>query len=423
MFVEEDVPPMIVDPTRPPPEQYGRYRLIDRIGKGGMAEVFRAYVDGFEGRDTFVVKRIRPEKSDSPELVEMFCNEARICALLHHPNIVEVYEFGQIGGAYFMAMEYLRGRDLAAVMRALRLARGAVPPHLAAHIARSVALGLHHAHGAALGDGRPAEIVHRDVTPSNVMLLRAGGVKVLDFGIAKAAESARAEGTKKARVRGKLAYLSPEQVRNGELDGRSDVFSLGVVLWEMLVGQRLFAGDNEFQTLRNVLTAPVPPPSSRRADVPPALDAIVLRALQRQREARYPTALMMADALETTLEDVAAPELEEGVRRLLSDLFGADAGVDVPERFTSSFTSQTMPSVDAAAAEPAVPLVVRPAAARAVVEPGPASPPARRTGRAVALIGGAVLAAILAWAAWQRLGVNRAEPDPSRRADTASAGK
>src|SRR5271154_3223939 len=111
---------MIADLTRPPPEQYGRYRLVDRIGKGGMAEVFRAYVEGFEGRKTFVIKRIRPEKSDSPELIEMFCNEARICALLHHPNIVEVYEFGQIAGAYFMAMEYLRGRDLAAVMRAVR---------------------------------------------------------------------------------------------------------------------------------------------------------------------------------------------------------------------------------------------------------------------------------------------------------------
>jgi serine/threonine-protein kinase len=339
------------------PEHYGRYRLIERIGRGGMAEVFRASVGGLEGfRDNFVIKRIRPEKSDSPEFVEMFCNEARICALLHHPNIVEVYDFGQIGGAYFMAMEYLRGRDLSAVMRALRLRLEAVPPFLAAHIAHQIALGLDHAHAARLPDGRAAEIVHRDVTPSNIMLLRSGGVKVLDFGIAKAAAAARPgpapAPASKGRVKGKIAYLSPEQVRNGEIDGRSDVFSLGVVLWEMLAGMRLFAGDNEFQTLRNVLTMPVPPPSSRHPGVPAALDAIVARALERDRDARYPSAGAFAEALAAA---VGAADHSEGVRALLATLFGDPGAPDVPERFTSSFTSSdSLPSPGpVAAAEPA----------------------------------------------------------------------
>jgi serine/threonine protein kinase len=346
------------------PEHYGRYRLIERIGRGGMAEVFRASVSGLEGfRDNFVIKRIRPEKSDSPEFVEMFCNEARICALLHHPNIVEVYDFGQIGGAYFMAMEYLRGRDLSAVMRALRLRLEAMPPLLAAHVGQQIAAGLEHAHGARLPDGRAAEIVHRDVTPSNIMLLRSGGVKVLDFGIAKAAAAARPgpapAPASKGRVKGKIAYLSPEQVRNGEIDARSDVFSLGVVLWEMLAGMRLFAGDNEFQTLRNVLTLPVPPPSSRRPEVPPALDAIVARALERDREARYPSAGALADALGAV---AGAADHAEGVRAKLATLFGDPGAPDVPERFTSSFTSSDSISSPglAAASEPSPPVVPEP---------------------------------------------------------------
>jgi serine/threonine protein kinase len=336
----------MVDDTPHAPEHYGRYRLIERIGKGGMAEVFRAYVEGFEGfRDTFVIKRIRPEKADSAELVTMFCDEARICALLSHPNIVAVYDFGQIGGAYFMAMEYLRGHDLGAVMRACKLRPAVVPPAVAAYVAAEVARGLDHAHDATLADGRPAEIVHRDVTPSNIMLLASGAVKVLDFGIAKVAATARSAPAVagKRRIKGKLAYLSPEQVRNTELDGRSDVFSLGVVLWEMLVGQRLFVGESEFQTLRNVLTKPVPPPSSKRPGVPPALDRVVARALERERDARHPSAAALADELATVLAD--APRAREGLVALLGSLFG-DGAVEPRERVTASLTADSVSSLD-----------------------------------------------------------------------------
>jgi len=420
---------MTVDPLSPGPERYGRYRLLERIGKGGMAEVFRASVDGLEGfQDAFVIKRIRPEKSDVAEFIEMFVNEARICALLHHANIVEVYDFGQIGGAYFMAMEYLRGRDLAAVMRALRLRLRAVPPFVAARVAEQVALGLHHAHGASLADGRPAEIVHRDVTPSNIMLLGAGGVKVLDFGIAKAAEMARHAPPPKSRVKGKLAYLSPEQVRGAELDGRSDVFSLGVVLWEMLVGQRLFAGDNEFLTMRNVLTMPVPAPSSKRAEIPPALDGVVARALARERDARHPSAEAFAAALGAVLRGAPAEASvgAAGVRDLLAELFG-DAAAEPPVRSTATMSAASVSSLETAPSGGGSG-ETRPVGDGDGNADGASwthGPPAARPRRRVrALVAGAALLvglACLGWAAW-RLAVSRAAPDPSRRADTKSAG-
>lgn len=313
-----------------PYERYGRYFLIERIGRGGMAEVFRAVAQGVEGfRRVFVIKRIRPEKSDSVELVKMFCDEARLSALLHHPNIVQVYDFGQISGTYFLAMEYLRGKDLAGVMRVMRQAKSAVGPSIAANIALQVATGLHYAHALTHMDGQALRVVHRDVTPSNIMLQRTGAVKVLDFGIAQATNLARQTETGGGRVKGKLAYLSPEQVRLQPLDGRSDVFALGVVLWEMLCGRRLFPGENEFLTMRNVLTQPVPPPSSIRPDVPPALDVIVARALDRDRESRYPTARAMADELETFLQ--TAPCHSQEIPRLLQELFGEESTDQTPE--------------------------------------------------------------------------------------------
>jgi serine/threonine protein kinase len=422
---------MFDDEPASPPEHFGRYRLIQRIGKGGMAEVFRAYIDGCETfQSHFVIKRIRPEKSDSPEFVEMFCNEARICALLQHPNIVEVYDFGQIGGSYFMAMEYLRGRDLAAVMRALRLRLAAVGPAAAARIAHQVALGLDHAHGVRLPGGRPAEIVHRDVTPSNIMILRSGGVKVLDFGIAKAAAMAAmrapAPGERKGRVRGKLAYLSPEQVRNAELDGRSDVFSLGVVLWEMLVGQRLFAGDNEFQTLRNVLMSAVPPPSTKRPEVPAALDAVVAKALARERDERPPTARAFADALAEAVPEAADAATDSAVGALLGELFGDDDLGLSAGRFTSTFTgvSDSSPELAAAAADAAAPSVNH-GEGKSWVPSGNAAALGPRGHRRLALVlaAVAVVVGLALVASWREGRLSRAEPDRSRPADTASAGR
>jgi len=295
-----------------------------------MAEVFRAVAEGVEGfRRVFVIKRLRPEKSASVDLTRMFIDEARLSALLHHPNIVQVYDFGQINGTYFLAMEYLRGKDLAAVMKALRAVKSAVLPPIAAHIAHQVATGLHYAHTLSRMDGRKLSVVHRDVTPSNIMLQRNGAVKVLDFGIAQATNFARQVETGGGRVKGKLAYLSPEQVRLEELDARSDVFALGVVLWEMLTGQRLFSAENEVLTMRAVLGLPIAPPSSKRPMVPPALDAIVARALERDRSKRYASAGDLADDLERFLQ--AFPCHSTALGRLLHDLFGEEQVEETPD--------------------------------------------------------------------------------------------
>ena len=388
--------------SRPNVERYGRYRLIERIGRGGMAEIFRAVAEGVEGfRRVFVIKRIRPEKSDSAELIRMFCDEARLSALLHHPNIVQVYDFGQINGTYFLAMEYLRGKDLSAVMKAIRQAKSGVEPPLAAHIANQVALALHYAHTLTRRDGKLLGIVHRDVTPANIMVQRTGVVKVLDFGIAQASNFDQVE-TGQRRVKGKLSYLSPEQVRLAELDARSDVFALGVVLWEMLVGQRLFSADSEFLTMRNVLTQPVPAPSSKRPEVPRELDAIVGRALQRDRDKRYASAQEMANDLDRFLRMV--PCHSHALSELLQRLFGEESSDHTPD----------LPEVEAApaaAGATADPLAA--AAGGLIVEmeaepatPTPRPPMALPDHRLLArrLIAGAAsvtLVACLSWAMWR----------------------
>jgi eukaryotic-like serine/threonine-protein kinase len=287
----------------PKPERFGRYVLLDRIGSGGMAEVFRAIMPGAQGfRQTFVVKRILAERSRATDFVDMFVQEARIGSLLSHPNIVQVFDFGNVGGDYFLAMEYLRGRDVQALMRKLREQNLLCPVPVAAFIAHEVAVCLGYAHDLLGPDRKRLNIVHRDVSPSNIMCLRSGGVKLLDFGIAKAAGD-QTENTEQGLFKGKLAYVAPERIKNEPLDGRVDLFGLGVVLWEMLAGRRLFRGKSELETLTNVLEMKVPPPSKHRPDVPASLDAVVLRALERDRDKRYLTGQAMADDLEPVLRE------------------------------------------------------------------------------------------------------------------------
>jgi serine/threonine-protein kinase len=310
----------------PSPHRFGRYVLIDRMGKGGMAEVFRAIMPGVEGfRRDLVIKQIRPDQSRTRNFIEMFVNEARISAQLHHPNIVQVFDFGQVDGCYFLAMELLRGRDLLAVMKALRERRRPFPIPIAIHIAQQVAVGLGYAHALKTPDGRPLDILHRDVSPSNIMCLATGGVKLLDFGIASAIGEGDAD-AEESTFKGKLSYLAPERLGLGgngnepKLDGRIDLFSLGTVLWEVLAGRRLFQGKTDADKLRAVLERPIPPPSSLRGDVPPRLDEIVLKALERDRDKRYLTGQALADDLEELAIDTKYQS--RMLPMLLQDLFG-----------------------------------------------------------------------------------------------------
>src|SRR5580704_7066858 len=381
------------------PEKFGRYILLDRIGVGGMAEVFRAVMPGVEGfQRTFVVKRILTERAQSPYFVDMFVQEARINALLHHPNIVQVFDFGNVGGTYFLAMEYLRGRDVSEILKRLRNRERPCPVGVAAYIAQEVAAALGYAHTLCGADGTPFNIVHRDVSPSHILCLRAGGVKLLDFGIAKALGEPEVEKTGHGLFKGKLSYLAPERIKDLPLDGRSDLFSLGVVLWELLAGQKLFRGKSDFQTLKNVAEMVIPAPSSFRPDVPPELDRIVARVLARDPAGRYATGRELADDLDRLLETLRYQA--RALPDLLHELFGAELGSrQIP---TTGLTAELLA---ACSADASLAAGSTPAAARGAPEPneysisiGTAAPIRPRPGWmswAAATVGTATLVVLL----------------------------
>jgi serine/threonine-protein kinase len=279
----------------------GRYRLIEPLGRGGMAEVWKARTSGPSGfQHDVVIKRIQPAHGADPEFIQLFLEEARISAMLHHANIVQVHDFVDEGGDLYLVLEYVEGPSLSRALRALRSVGRTMPPPIAAWIAREICRALDYVHALTDADGQPLEILHRDVTPSNILLTANGGVKLLDFGVAKYRGSASL--TRAGTMRGKPAYLAPEQIEGAAggapIDRRVDIFALGVVLHEMLSLEHLFAGDSDLITVKKVLEMKIPPPSVRRPDVPPALDAIVMKALERDRDRRYASAGAMARELD-----------------------------------------------------------------------------------------------------------------------------
>jgi serine/threonine protein kinase len=267
---------------------FGRYRLLEQLGYGGMARVFRAVVDGPKGfAHELCIKRIRPEHSRNDRFVNMLASEARLCGLLRHPSIVQVHEFGEVEGDYYLAMELVEGHTLITVLRALARSARRMPVGVACHVINELAGALGYAHALADGEGRRLEIVHRDVSPSNIMLGALGTVKLLDFGIAKAAAHLRDEHTTTGTLKGKLGYMSPEQAEGLAVDSRSDLFALGVVFWELLTQRRLFAGNSDLEQLRMVREAKVEPPSRVVSGIDPAVDAVVLKLLARLPDQRY----------------------------------------------------------------------------------------------------------------------------------------
>ncbi|MEM1032904.1 MAG: protein kinase [Myxococcota bacterium] len=278
----------------------GRYRVVDEIGIGGMASVHLARVDGPGGFQKWVaIKRIHPHLVEDDQFVDMFLDEARIAAGINHANVAQVFDLGKDDNTYWIAMEYLHGEPLREVMRRVEEASTQIPFHVAARVVADAAEGLHGAHELRGRNGQLLNLVHRDVTPHNLFVTYDGYTKVVDFGIAKVVD--RLASTRAGTLKGKLAYMSPEQVRGQDVDRRTDVFALGVVLWELTTGRRLFRRDTDLDTLEQVQACVVPLPSTIAADFPPELEEVVMRALSQRREDRFQTAREFSRALQRFL--------------------------------------------------------------------------------------------------------------------------
>ncbi|MGZ3428992.1 MAG: serine/threonine protein kinase, partial [Polyangia bacterium] len=282
----------------------GKYEVLQRLAAGGMAEIFLARMVGVLGFDKLVViKRILPHLAQRNDFIQMFLDEARIATTLSHANIVQTHEVGVSGKSYFMVMEYLAGEDVRSIVRRIgRNEQGRLPLEHALTIGVAVAAGLHYAHEKKDRDGKPLDIVHRDVTPQNVIVTYDGAVKLLDFGIAKA--SNRINETRSGSFKGKVPYMSPEQCRGEALDRRSDLFSLGILLHEMTLCRRLFRGETDFQILKQIAEGPIARPRDIDPKYDQRLQAIVMRALEREPARRFATARELQEALEELAHDM-----------------------------------------------------------------------------------------------------------------------
>lgn len=304
--------------------QFGKYLLLKRIALGGMAEIFLAKQTGLKGFEKLVVvKRILPQLSTEREFVQMFLDEARLAATLNHPNVVQIYDLGHVQDSYFIAMEFIAGHDLLNIIRKCKQAHRELPFPIAAKAIAGACEGLHYAHTRKDLRGQPLNIVHRDVSPSNILVSYEGGVKVVDFGIAKA-ESQSAK-TEAGKLKGKFAYMSPEQIRGETLDGRSDVFGLGIAMHEALVCRRLFRRESELAIIRDILEGEVKPPSELREGVPKALDQICLKALSKDLRKRYQSAQEMQLDLERYLSSAGEPTSTVHVADFIQDLFAEES--------------------------------------------------------------------------------------------------
>jgi len=299
----------------------GRYQILKPLAKGGMAEVFLARTIGIKGFERHVVlKFIRVEHGANPQTVEMLLDEARLVAALHHRNIVQVHDVGQAEGQYFFAMEYVHGEDARALLRKVKDTKTQLPFAHILTIVSAAAAGLHYAHEMRGPDRKPLNIVHRDISPGNILLGFDGGVKVVDFGIAKT--DRQEENTRAGELKGKVGYMSPEQCKALPLDRRTDIYMLGIVLYELCTVRRLFKGENRFQTMQQIVEGNIAPPSRYRKDIPDELEQIIMKALATDPADRYQT----ADDLRLVLEAFATrANFQISPSKLsdyLKDLFG-----------------------------------------------------------------------------------------------------
>ncbi|MBC7976620.1 MAG: serine/threonine protein kinase, partial [Myxococcales bacterium] len=304
-------------------EQFGPYLVYERLGVGGMATVHRALERGMEGFERVVaLKRLLPHLASDASFIKAFVREAKLASQLNHNNIVHIFELGRVGSHYFISMEYIDGRDIRRILRQARKVSGPPPIHVTVGILLQLCDALDYAHHKMDEDGQPLGLVHRDVSPSNVLVTSTGAVKVIDFGIAKAQGAQR---TQTGRVKGKLAYMAPEALAGRELDARSDQFAAGVIAHELLTARPLFASKNEYQTLLNVQRAEVAPPSTYNPQCPLELDAIVLRALARDPDDRFTDAAELRTELHALRKQYNLASTQHDVATWIDWAFGFDA--------------------------------------------------------------------------------------------------
>ena len=305
-------------------QQFGKYTLVAKLATGGMAEIFLARLEGAAGFAKLVcIKRILPHLAKDQTLTSMFLAEANIAAQISHPNVCQVFELGEIDGRYFIAMEYLEGVPLSCFRRR-DLYPGMIDPRLVAGLGIQACEGLHHAHNLKRPDGSPFEVVHRDVSSNNLFATTDGVIKVLDFGIAKIQDASVKTST--GSMKGTYAYMAPEQLRGERVDRRTDVFAMGIVLWELFGRKHLFKRETDFLTFQAITTEPVPHVCELRPDVPAALGDAIAKALSRDREDRFPTVRALGEALATAVAPLggacSAAAIAEEIERVFATRLG-----------------------------------------------------------------------------------------------------
>jgi serine/threonine protein kinase len=433
---------------------FGKYQLVKKLATGGMAEVWLAVQTGIEGFNRHVVvKRILPHLAEEPEFVQMFLNEAKIASRFNHPNIAQIYDLGAERGAYYIAMEFIHGEDLGRVMRRAWQSGQWVARGVALRIVADTCLGLHYAHGRSDEQGRPLRVVHRDISPQNILVSFDGAVKLVDFGIAKAAD--QVSNTRSGAIKGKFAYMAPEQAAGKPLDARTDLFALGLVLYELVTGVRPLKRETELATLQAAMEGQIDPPS-HAAEVPAEIDQLVMRALARSPDDRYPDAREFHRAIERFLtEQGQAPASSLQVAELMETLFSdrlqeeRRSGAPAPATESSSSNPAAGPAstfkhlegVPAATLDGDEPSLAEPGpvgpsrryARASVVEEaqdgdaddGPTlrpEPPPRRPARPPVAQGGEGLGAAAPAVARRRTGLSSAMPEaPPRRASSLAA--
>lgn len=307
-----------------PLQRIGRYEVVQRLGHGGMATVYLARATGSAGFERVVaVKVIHPHLAAEPEFVEMFLDEARIAAKIHSPHVAGILDLGQDGGFHYMVLEYVDGETLSALLRQLRPGDQRLPLAAALQVLADACEGLVAVHNLRDPDGRPYGLVHRDMSPQNLIVTFDGWTKIVDFGLVKATGLHHSH---TGHLRGKLAYMAPEQVKGRALSARTDLFALGVILWEILTGRRLFAGEGDAETIDNVVRCEVPPLAELRPDLPPGVDALLRRALAPEPADRYPSAeAMLADIRALQREQAGAGEPRPMLAALMQEHFAEQA--------------------------------------------------------------------------------------------------